>query len=79
MKRGGHINLSIGNIVFINIKKQIKDIKNVGVKWIDHFTVVYERPGPLFDIKYEFEVQVTKYLQIHPEFKSYMLEKSFKW
>ena len=59
---------AVGNVVLMNIKKRIKDIKNVGVRWIGPCTVVYERPGILFDIKYECEGQVFKYLRVHPEF-----------
>ena len=49
-------------------QKRIKDIKNVGVRWIGPCTVVYERPGKLFDIEYECKSQVLKYLRVHPEF-----------
>ena len=64
---GGHL-FAIGNIVLTNVKKRIKDIKNVGVSWIGPCMVVYERPGKLFDIEYECKGQVLKYLRVHPEF-----------
>lgn len=38
-------NFIVGNIVFMNIKKRIKNIKNVEVQWIGPCKVVYERPG----------------------------------
>ena len=54
-------NFVVGNIVLLNIKKRIRDIKNVGVRWIGPCTVVYERPGKLFDVEYNCEGKVTKY------------------
>ena len=45
----------------MNVKKRIKDIKNVGVQWIGPCTVIYERPGQLYDIKYECEGSTVKY------------------
>ena len=32
----------VGDIVLMNIKKRIKDIKNIGVQWIGPCTVVYK-------------------------------------
>ena len=58
----------MGDIVLMNIKKRIRDIKNVGVRWIGPCTVVYERPGKLFDVEYNCEGKVTKHLRVHPEF-----------
>ena len=68
MKKSGVHSFAVGNVVLMNIKKRIKDIKNVGVRWIGPCTVVYERPGKLFDIEYECKGQVSKYLRVHPEF-----------
>ena len=58
----------IGDVVLMNIKKRLSDIKNVGVRWIGPCTVVYERPGKLYDIKYKCEGKVLKYFRVHPEF-----------
>ena len=45
----------VGDIVLMNIKKRIKDIKNVKVQWIGPCTVVYKRPGHFYDIEYKCE------------------------
>ena len=45
----------------MNIKKRIKDIKNVSVQWISPCIVLYERPGKLFDKEYDCEEKTTKY------------------
>ena len=58
----------VGDVVLMNIKKRLSDIKNVGVRWIGPCTVVYERPGKLYDIKYKCEGKVLKYFRVHPEF-----------
>ena len=68
VKKLGVHSFAVGDVVLMNIKKRIKDIKNVGVRWIGPCTVVYERPGKLFDIEYECKGQVSKYLRVHPEF-----------
>ena len=47
----------IGNVVLMNIKKQIKEIENVSVRRFGPFTVVYEKPGKLFTIKYNVSVK----------------------
>ena len=57
-----------GDIVLMNIKKKMKDIKNVGVQWIGPCTVVYKRPGQLYDIEYEYEGSTVKDLRVHPKF-----------
>ena len=75
VKKAGTHQFAIGNVVLMNIKKRVKDIKNVGVRWIGPCTVVYERPGNLFDIEYECEGQVLKYLRVHPEFLNCMQGK----
>ena len=66
-KRQPH-NLVVGDIVLLNVKKIIKDIKNVGVQCIGPCTVVYKRPSQLYDIKYECEGSTIKYLREHLEF-----------
>ena len=58
----------VGDVVLMNVKRRLSDLKNVGVRWIGPCTIVYERPGKLYDIEYECEGQVTKYLRVHPEF-----------
>ena len=58
----------VGSVVLMNIKNRLKDLKNVGVRWIGPCTVVYERPGKLYNIEYECDSKITKYLQVHPEF-----------
>ena len=63
---------AVGNVVLMNIKKLIKDIKNVGVRWIGPCMVVYERPGKLFDFEHECEGQVLKYLRVNPEFLKFV-------
>ena len=50
----------VGDIVLMNIKKRIRDIKNVGFRWIGPCTVVYKRPVKLFDVEYNCEGKVTK-------------------
>ena len=54
--------------MLMNIKKCLSDIKNVGVRWIGPCTVVYKRPGKLYDIEYECKGKVLKYFRVHPEF-----------
>ena len=76
-KLGVHL-FAVGNVVLMNIKKQIKDIKNVGVRWIGPCTVVYERLGKLFDIEYKCKGQVLKYLRVHPKFLKCMWGKLCK-
>ena len=66
-KRQPH-NFVVGDIVLMNVKKRIKDIKNVEVQWIGLCTVVYKRPNQLYDIKYKCEGSTIKYLRVHPEF-----------
>ena len=58
----------VGDVVLTNIKNWLKDIKNVGVHWIGPCTVVYERPGKPYNIEYECDGKITKYLWVHPEF-----------
>ena len=58
----------MGDIVLMNIKKRSRDIKNVGVRWLGPCMVAYERPGELFDVEYNCEGKVNKYLRVHPEF-----------
>ena len=58
----------VGDMVLMNIKNCLKDLKNVGVRWIGPCTVVYERPGKLYNIEYECDGKVMKYLRVHPEF-----------
>ena len=66
-KRQQH-NFVVGDIVLMNVKKRIKDIKNVGVQWIGPCTVVYKRPGQFYDIEYKCEESTIKYLRVHPKF-----------
>ena len=61
-------NFVVGDIVLMNVKKRIKDIKNVVVQWISPCTVVYERPGQFYDTEYKCEGSTIKYLRLHPEF-----------
>ena len=68
VKKASPHNYVVGDIVLMNIKKRIRDIKNVGVRWIGPCTVVYERPSKLFNIEYDCEGKVSKYLRVHPEF-----------
>ena len=58
----------VGDVVLMNVKQQIIDLKNVGVRWIGPCTIVYERSGKLYNIEYECKGQVVKYLRLHPEF-----------
>ena len=58
----------MGDVVLMNVKQCLSDLKNVVLRWIGPCTIVYERPGKLYDIEYECEGQVTKYLRVHPEF-----------
>ena len=58
----------MGDVVLMNIKQWLSDLKNVGVRWIGPCTVVYERPVKLYNVEYECEGQVVKYLHVHPEF-----------
>ena len=46
VKKTTHL-FAINKIFLLNNKKRIKDIKNVGVRWIGPCMVVYERPGKL--------------------------------
>ena len=46
----------------------MKDINNVVVQWIGPCTVVYKRPGQLYDIKHKCKRSTVKYLRVHPEF-----------
>ena len=66
-KRQPH-NFVVGDVVLINVKKKIKDIKNVGVQWIGLCTKVHKRSGQLYDIKYKCEGSTLKYLRLHLEF-----------
>ena len=50
VKKTSPHNFVVGDIVLMNIKKRIRDIKNVGVMWTGPCTVVYERPGKPFDV-----------------------------
>ena len=68
-------NFVVGDIVLMNIKKRIRDIKNVDVSWIGPCTMVYERPGKLFDVEYNCEGKVTKYLRVQPEFLKLYVRK----
>ena len=68
VKKSQPYNFAVGDIVLMNVKKRIKDIKNVGVWWIGPCTVVYERPGQLYDIEYKCEGSTVKYLRVHLEF-----------
>lgn len=52
----------------MDIKKRMKDDKNVGVQWIGPCTVVNERPSQLYVIKHKCEIITMKYLKVHPEF-----------
>ena len=72
VKKASIHNFVVGDIVLINIKKRIKDIKNVGVRWIGPSTVVYENPSKLFDIEYDCKGKTTKYLRVRPEFFLYL-------
>ena len=57
-----------GDVVLMNVKQQLSDLKNMGVRWIGPCTIVYKQPGKLYIIKYKCKGQVTKYLRVHPEF-----------
>ena len=72
VKKSQPHNFVVGDIVLINVKKRIEDIKNVGVQWIGPCTVVYKRPGQLYDIKYKCEGSTIKYLEVHPEFIKFL-------
>ena len=61
--------------MLMNLKQRLSDLKNVGVHWIGPCTIVYEHPGKLYNIKYECEGQVTKYLHVHPEFLKLYLDQ----
>ena len=52
----------VGDMVLMNIKNRLKDLKNVGVRWIGPCTVVYERLGKLYNVEYECDSKITKYL-----------------
>ena len=58
----------VGDVVLMNIKKRLSNIKNVGVCWISPCTVIYEQPGKLYDIEYKCKGNVMKYFRVHPEF-----------
>ena len=58
----------MGDVVLMNVKKRLSGFKNIGVHWIGLCTIVYERPGKLYNIKYECKGQVVKYFCVHPEF-----------
>ena len=58
----------VGDVVLMNVKQQLNDLKNVVVLWIGQCTIVYEHPGKLYNIEYECEGHVIKYLHVHPEF-----------
>ena len=63
----------VGDVVLMNTKKRLSDIKNVRVCWIGPCTVVYERPGKLYDIEYKCKGKVLKYFKAHPEFQKLYL------
>ena len=58
----------VGDVVLMNVKQQLSDLKNVSVRWIGPCTIVYERPGKLYNIEYECEGQVVKYLCVAQSF-----------
>ena len=65
----------MGDVVLMNVKQQLSDLKNVGVQWLGPCTIAYERPGKLYKIEYECEGQVVKYLCVHPEFLKLYLDQ----
>ena len=56
----------VEDMVLMNIKKRIKENTNVGVQWIGPCTVVYKRPGQLYNIEHKCEGSTVKYLRVHP-------------
>ena len=65
----------VGDVVLMNVKQRLSDLKNIGVHWIGLCTIVYERPGKLYDIEYECRGQVFKYLRVHPKFLKLYLDQ----
>ena len=51
VKKAAPYTFIVGDVVLMNIKKRLSDIKNVGVRWVGPCTVVYELPGKLYDIE----------------------------
>ena len=50
VKKAALYTFVVGDVVLMNIKKRLPNIKNVGVHWIGPCTIIYEQPGKLFDI-----------------------------
>ena len=63
----------------MNVKRRLKDLKNKEVSWIGPCKIVYERPGKLYNKDHECDVQVLRYMRVHPEFLNFTLVRSCKF
>ena len=61
------------DVVLINVKQRLSDLKHVSVRLIGPCTIVFERQGKLNDIEYDCEGQALKYLHVHTEFLKHYL------
>ena len=81
VKKATPYTLVVGDVVLMNIKERLSNIKNIEVCWIVPCTVVYEQPGKLYVIEYKCKGKVLKYFRVHPEFLKLYLGRwcKFLW
>ena len=58
----------VGELVWLNVQRQISDMKNNKVKWVGPCKIVSMSRGGLFELSCKVNNKFVKYHNIHPQF-----------